>query len=141
MIRENLSPTHLFDELQRRPPAAMDPWQRRSPKAVTTSGERKRVRIVSWRKDDKAVMKIVVRDDNSAHTPRERTITLKSFVLSYEPGDEILENYEHICRAKRVQPARPRQAGVRGRDPRIQQGLAAVKRSKRLRNSRVTVRR
>jgi hypothetical protein len=111
----------------------MAPWQRRSPKAVTSSGERKRVRIVNWLKDDKAVMRIVVRDDNSAHTPRERTITLKSFVLSYEPSDEILENYEHICRAKRVQPARLRQAGVRGRDPRIQRVLDAAKRLKRSR--------
>lgn len=129
MNRERLSPVHIFEELQLRPPAEGDPWQRSSPDELTSSGERKRVRVVRClkaEKDDKAVMRIVIVDD-FGDSPKTRRITLKNFVEKYEPSDEILSRYDHICRAR---PVRTRLSGPSGSETHFRRVLNAAKRPK-----------
>lgn len=122
MFREPLSPTDLFEELQRSPPLKDDPWQRRSPKACTSDGRRKSVRVVSCVKDEASVMTLVVVDEYGP-APRTRTLTLKSFVLGYEPGDDILDRYERISR---VRPAVYRQTAPRRPGSRVQRFLTRL---------------
>lgn len=126
MYRERLSPTHFLEELRLRPPASGDPWQRRSPKAVTSSGERKRVRVVSCTKDEAEGLLLVIVDDYGP-SPRPRTIKLTSFVWGYEPGDELMAKYDRICRAR---PARTRLSSSSGFETQLRRILNAPKRPK-----------
>ena len=72
-------------------------------------------------------MRLVIVKENDPEQ-KERELSLKSFVLGYEPSDELRKDYEHICLAR---PERGRREDRPGLHPDIQKVLRAVEKAQK----------